>query len=325
MKELLADYYNIQAQENIFMNGREGFKQDNFLYFTISADFKEIIHMEQASAAYFLVENNYTQVAYPIQNLNGDWFTRYYGKHYLVLKAAFAASGHGKSEGKALANLHQAGVEYPFEPREISSYGQWKQLWIDKLTAFENKIKLDAEEVPGEWSQLLADVLPYIIGISENAIQYMQESEGEKRFSEVDQGTIGLRRYSGKIMDGFVWTHELVYDHAARDLAEFIRYSLLQVNDPMKKIRDFLNEYQEERQLSVFSWRLIYARLIFPIHLFDAIEQGYINSGSSASERVREMQDLMERQGDYERRLGKFFDEAGVDCERLQIPVLHWL
>ncbi|WP_174614140.1 hypothetical protein [Virgibacillus ihumii] len=323
MRELLADYYNIHARENIIVNGREGFKQDNFLYFTISADFREIIHMEQAATAYFLVENNYTQVAYPIQNVNGDWFTRYQGNHYLVLKAAFAASGQRKSEGKALADLHLAGLDYPYEPREISSYGQWKQLWIDKLTAFENKIMLDAEEAFDEWSLLLADTLPYIVGISENAIQYMQESEGEKRFAEVDQGTVCLRRYSEKLADGFVWTNDLVYDHPARDLAEHIRHNLLQVNDPLNKIRDFLNEYQEKRQLSVFSWRLIYARLIFPIHLFDAIERGFSNSEDT--QRVREMRDLLERQADYERRLGQFFDEAGVDCERLEIPVLHWL
>lgn len=323
MKELLNDYYGIQAHENIIINGREGFKQDSFLYFTISADYKEIIHMEQAAAAYFLAENHYTQIAYPIQNLNGEWFTRYLGKHYLVLKAVFDASESGKSEGKALAELHQAGMDYPYEPREISSYGQWKQLWIDKLTAFEQKILLDAAEVPGEWSQMLSDVLPYVVGISENAIQYMQESESEKRFDDVDQGTIGLRRYTGNLMNGFVWTNELVYDHPARDLAECIRHRLLQVNDPLKTVRDFLNDYQEERQLSIFSWRLIYARLIFPIHLFDEMEMGFANSGDPKN--VRKMTELLERQSDYERRLGTFFNEAGVDCEKLQIPVLHWL
>ncbi|WP_077327753.1 hypothetical protein [Virgibacillus siamensis] len=323
MKELLTDFYGIQAHEKIIMNGREGFKQDNFLYFTISADYKEMIHMEQAAAAYFLVENHYTKIAYPIQNVSGEWFTRYRNDHFFVVKAPFAETGHSLSEGKALAELHMGGLDYPYEPQEISSYGQWKQLWIDKLTAFENKIVMDVNENPTPWSKLLSDALPYVVGISENAIQYMQESEGEKRFGDVDQGTMGLRRYAGNLADGFVWTNELVYDHPARDLAEYIRHRLLQVNDPVKKIRDFLNDYQEERQLSVFSWRMIYARLIFPIHLFDAMERGFAKGGNDGS--VLELEELLDRQQDYERRLGKFFDEAGVDCERLEIPVLHWL
>lgn len=112
------------------------------------------------------------------------------------------------------------------------------------------------------------DFMPYLSGISENAIQYMQESEYESRFHETDQGTITFRRYHGQFSRHHLWLTDFAYDHPARDLAEFIRNQLLQTEDPMDGIQAFLEDYQQVRPLSVFSWRLLYARLLFPIHFF---------------------------------------------------------
>src|SRR5699024_2456921 len=75
--------------------------------------------------------------------------------------------------------------------------------------------------------RLLMDILPYIIGISENAIQYMQETTEDGRYHEGDQGTIAFQRYHHNLLEPIIWPHDLVYDHPTRDIAEFIRATLL--------------------------------------------------------------------------------------------------
>lgn len=324
LKDLLATYYGIHVAESILVDSVEGYRLNNSLYFTISVEHREVIHMEQATLAYYLCENNYTRMAFPIQNLDGEWFTRYQGGHYMVLKAQEGQLDNIPSQGRALAMFHKRGAHYPYEPQSISSYGQWKQLWIDKLTLFETKIEQDIKKSPSPYSRLLNGALPYIVGISENAIQYMQESESEPRFHEVDQGTIAFRRYSGNLSKSIIWTNDLVYDHPTRDLAEYIRYKLMQEHDPTREIIQFLRAYQEVRQLSIFSWRSLYARLIYPIHLFDLMEEGLLNEDNHDNHYLN-MNELLERQTIYERRIGSFFEDLGMDCEKLQMPVLHWL
>ncbi|GAB3047672.1 protein kinase family protein [Virgibacillus ainsalahensis] len=323
LRDLLATYYAIQTEDKLTIDGREGYLMDEYVYFTISSDNKEIIHMEQAALAYYLAENQYTHIAVPIPNIHGEWYTAYQSKKYLVVQVQLLQLDDSHiSSGALLAEFHQTGTAYAYEPQAISSYGSWRQLWIEKLTAFENKIEEEAKEHPSSYYRLLMDVLPYIIGISENAIQYVQESERDNRFHESDQGTVAFRRYANNLVRPVVWMEDLVYDHPARDLAEHIRW-LIQSDVSQEEAVAFLEDYRFIRQLSVFSWRLLYARLVFPVHLFDFIERAF--SRKDFEQMHMELIDLLDKQADYEEKLRVFFQVLDVGRESQQIPVLHWL
>lgn len=323
MRDFLSANYDIQADTQTIWNGTEGLKDDNYIYFTISADQREIIHMEQAALAYFLHDNNYVQMTIPVPNSKGEWFTAYNGSHQMVLRVKNNVPAKRFVHGEQLAAFHIAGSVYQYEPQTISSYGQWKRLWIDKLTAIEERVALEATGYSNAYYRLLRDFLPYLVGISENAIQYMQESESDPRFHEADQGTIVFRRYHGQFDHRFLWMTDLAYDHPTRDIAEYIRYKLLEKDDPMDAIRTFLDDYQRVRPLSIFGWRLLYARLLYPIHLFDAIGYGFFTDRHELL--YSELATMIERQSVYEKRLGLFFENAGINYEELEIPVLHWL
>lgn len=321
-RDLLHTHYNIPVDEQMILNSREGYKYREYLYFTITVENKEIIHMEQAALAYFLMESRYYQMALPVQNSNEEWFTNYRGKSYMVLQVQQLHRDDSLSAGESLAEFHQIGTSYSYEPQEISSYGQWKQLWIDKLTAFETNIEQEAKNNPNNYYRYIMDVLPYIIGISENAIQYIQESERDSRFHESDRGTIAFKRYDNHLAESILWGDELVYDHPSRDLAEYIR-TLLLTNADQKQLITFLKDYQSIRPLSIFSWRLLYARLIFPVPIFDLIEGGFLTD--DYEQLYTKTLDLFAKQSDYEEKLRGFFEVADVDAEALHIPMLHWL
>lgn len=319
LKEMLNTYYRIQSEEKIYLGNKEGYRQGNNAYFTISSKNKETILMEQAVISYYLRENATQMLTLPIPNLSGDWFTPYADDTWLVLHASLEEGRDSHmSLGARLAQLHQTGSTFSYEPKEISSYGLWKSLWIEKLTAFENEIERQASESPSDYYRLLMDTLPYLIGISENAIQYLQESEREQRILSTDQGTVTFIRFDMEMEKSFIWADQLMYDHPTRDIAEYIRSALLK-DVGMDHINEFLNDYQSLSPLSIFGWRLIYARLLFPIHLFDLIELGFTNPDES---QLRKMLQLQTR---YEKQLRDFFEKTGVNAEKWGIPVLHWL
>ncbi|RDW18711.1 hypothetical protein CWR48_10330 [Oceanobacillus arenosus] len=322
LRELLSTHYNIQVEEKISLNGKEGYRQGNQFYFTTTNDNREVILMEQAAVAYYFMENDHKQITMPIPNLYGEWFSSIADKSYMVFQVQQLNQEQRQTAGKALATFHQLGSNYRYEPKNISSYGAWKELWIDKLTVFETKIEQEAKLHPTAYYRLLMDSFPYIIGLSENAIQYIQESDQDQRFHQVDQGTITFKRYVNQLHEPIIWSEDLVYDHPVRDIAEYIRHQFL-TNEPNEKVTSFLLDYQELRPLSVFSWRLIYGRLLYPIPIFDLIARGFVSEGFD--QLYIDLVNFFEQQTIYENRLRGFFQSVGVDTDTWDIPVIQWL
>src|SRR5690625_7933125 len=96
--------------------------------------------------------------------------------------------------------------------------------------------------------------LPYIIGVSENAIQYMQESEQERRYRDCDRGTIAFQRYQDQLLRQTIWSTDLVYDHPTRDIAEYISTKLLLGEKwAVTVVWLCLEEYEAGQQLAAFS------------------------------------------------------------------------
>ncbi|GAB4072778.1 spore coat protein CotS [Barrientosiimonas marina] len=323
METFLETYYSIQAGDRTVWDGTEVFQDANYTYFIIYADQTEAIHMEQAALAYYYYENDYRNVAVPVPTLDGKWFSVYDDTPCMVWRANHRPVLPKGPHGERLAVFHMTGAAYPYEPETIFNYGQWKELWIEKLTAFENKINWEAHNHPNDYYRLLMDSMPYLIGLSENAIQYMQETESEQRFHDTDQATVVFGRYKNQLESSLVWGTEFAVDHPARDLAEYIRYQLLYAEDPLRDISLFLNDYQRIRPLSIFSWRVLLARLLYPVHFFDVIGRGF--SADQYEGVHAELAELLQKQPMYEERLGFFFENAGINPEALQIPVLHWL
>lgn len=324
MRDLLNTFYAIHIGEEILIEDRVAYQCDNHIYFITLATNNKAIHMEQSLLAYYLVEKGYDQTAHPVPNNYGEWITHYRDENYLVLKVTCLKNGVEADHGKELAQFHRINSAYTFEPQHVSSYGQWKQLWIEKLTYYEKKIIEEAKEHKNNYYRLLMDIFPYIIGISENAIQYVNECHQESRYDQSDQGTITFERYRNQLQHPIIWHTDLVYDHIARDLAEFIRCQLLYNGEQaFHDVSVFLKSYQSIHPLSIFSWRLLYARLIYPAHFFDLIDKAFIEQ--NFEKHYEQLQRMIERQINYEHCLSRFYQRVGLDHKQLHIPVVQWL
>ncbi|MDY0393174.1 hypothetical protein ACFSMW_00235 [Virgibacillus halophilus] len=323
MEHIFQTEYGITVRKTDSWDNKETFTDGTYLYFFLPSSGEGAVDMEQATLAYYLQERQYEQTALPIPKQDGGWYVTIAGRQCLVMRVNTPARDAIQKMGSTLACFHQASEGYSFMPQEISSYGQWGNLWTNKLTMFEQHAEKAAQQYPSDFYRLVMDILPYVIGRSENAIQYMKETESDPRYHQGDRGVIGFRRFSADAFTPVIWPHELVYDHPCRDIAEYLRTSFLYSSND-RECREFLEDYQSVRRLSVFGMRMLYARLIFPADLFDCLEEGL----AAKEEKLfpfRQLEYLVEKQEMYERKLAGLFRILGIDEEQLQIPVLHWL
>lgn len=321
-RHLLEKLYGLAPEEQVTISGRKGFLANGLFYFTTNVENIETIHMEQTVIAYYLAENGYKQVALPIKSLNETWFSDAQAGRFFVYQVQLPETNQ-ETLGKTLARFHQLGGSYPYEPKSISSYGDWKQLWIQKLNAVEGNIRAFIKKSGSPDHEILFQALPYLIGMSENAIQYLRETEEEEtRFLEVDQGTITFLRFHENALDEVIWPDQFVYDHPIRDIAEYMRYLYLSDSSD-QHVHTFLTDYQAIRPLSIFSIRLLYARLLYPIHLFDAIERCLHDHTNL--EHYKNLSFILEQQLSYESRLRNFFGEFGIDKAAFHLSELDWL
>ncbi|MRH44745.1 hypothetical protein GH741_19025 [Aquibacillus halophilus] len=323
MDELLSQYVPNFYGSRTTIDGFNGYINGDTGYFIIPEPNNEEVHYEQKVISDFLINSGVDNIATPLFSQQGQLTTRIDSKDYLVYMGRISRSSRTSSSAHTLASFHKLGTNYPYEPNYVSSYGQWKTLWASKVESFEQMYASLYQKRPvSSYHRLFIDTFPYLIGLSENAIQFLQESEADKRFHESDRPTITFQRYQHQLQKDIIWSHELVHDHPVRDLAEHIRPFLLEEDQAFFKIKTALKEYEQVQPLSVFSWRLLYARLLFPIHLFDFLESGLVRN--EPENLYNEYKLKLEKQSNYERNLKRFFNEVGVDTRTLSIPVLDW-
>ncbi|TQS75989.1 hypothetical protein DX933_03455 [Ornithinibacillus gellani] len=321
MEQLLHRYYGVQANNKVIWDHREGLQDSTFSYFIIPSANKEELLLEQGALAQYLAYAGYRHVTVPMYTWQGEWFTNEEPAR-LGLKAQPLLQSRGEEPGKQLAAFHDLGSQYPYEPILLSSYGQWRELWIEKLTAFESKLMEIAKQHKRDYDALIVDSLPYIVGLSENAIQYVQESVRETKHSPHDQGSIVFWRYTNQLQKPIIWMEDLAFDHPMRDVAELVRNELMKENGIVAAV-ETLRSYNDIRPISTFGWRLLYARLLFPVHLFDCLEEGLATE--KPEQAYQRLSNTLDQQTKYETGVRELFHWIREEYAAINIPMVDWL
>ncbi|SNZ05841.1 spore coat protein YutH [Terribacillus aidingensis] len=286
------------------------------LYVIIPARTEQDSYYELAAITAYMQENGFPRIAQPMITTEGQIITVYENTPYLVVEMPPPYPVRLGAHGAELAAFHELGAACPFAPDTLSSYGKWSELWTARLAQGEKLYAEIYQKRPlthGE--RFFIDTFPYVIGRSELAIQYVNESNGEFRFTEADQATTVFMKYQSELKETYVLPHQIIYDHPARDLAEYVRIAFGKEEEG--DIKEFLPAYMQARPLSVFGMRLLYGRLIMPLHIFNQMEQGLTGTAGAAYET------LIMQQHTYEQRLAGLFQYMQVDTRSLEIPVLE--
>ena len=164
-----------------------------------------------------------------------------------------------------------AGVKISY-PKELMR-DNWANLWINKIDYLEYHHEQNYQKYP-----LLSSSFNYFVGMSENAISYLNQTL--KKLSP-ERFDVGVLSHDVIRNDDTVYNlynpENIIIDHMARDLAEYIKISFFRDN---YRIFDELDEYFKYHYYSFFGVQILIARVLWPsfyFELYDGVLRGKIN------------------------------------------------
>lgn len=327
MKETLLEQYNIKIEKTVNAFGFEGVLYRNLLYCIVPIpnwELEEIIDLKQMSD--YLYQKGDFRIATILPTLNGELSCKIQDKDCIIVRCPTLQYSRTESIGRELAKYHKKGRSFPYQLKRANRIGQWKYLWEKRLDQMELFWRGKVQQHPANtFETLFVESFPYYIGLTENAIQYLVDTELDESPTQVDSATICHHRFTTIPTTRF--PTDIVLDHCTRDVAEYIRHLYHTNHNPMyNHISEFIGDYERVTPLSPFSWRLLYSRLLFPLHYFECIERYYMSdTEGEMKSQEKQLKAILEDSSRYEKFLASFFERIGVQSRNLELPEVSWL
>lgn len=171
----------------------------------------------------------------------------------------------------------------------------WNLLWTQKIDYLEYHHEQNYQKYP-----LLSKSFNYFIGMSENAISYLNQTIVKLKPEKSD---IGVISHDVILLDDTVYALydplNIIIDHKARDLAEYIKISFFKDN---YNIFDELDEYFRYHYFSFYGIQLLISRILWPSFYFEVYDE--ILRGKANETAILK---ITSRISDYEKYLGDIF------------------
>ena len=289
MKNIINYYYNLNPEKiNHLFHYYYFYLQQELYYFVIYEKDKSLIQsIYQLNQE--LVKNN-VLVNEIINNQMGTILTYYNETPYLLMKVVINTNkAISLSEIHYLSNLR---IHYD----KSLMRGNWANLWANKIDYLEYHHEQNYQKYP-----LLSSCFDYFVGLSENAISYLNKTVHQIPLENVDIGVISHDRLS--INDRIYSLYNplnIIIDHKARDVGEYIKLSFFQDN---YQIFDELTKYFKHNYFSRYGIHLIIARVLYPSFYFEVYDE-VINKRLNESEILK----ITSRINEYEKYLGDVFE-----------------
>ncbi|SFB12683.1 MULTISPECIES: spore coat putative kinase YutH [unclassified Bacillus (in: firmicutes)] len=331
-QRLLEEKYGISAEEQMKVDKYDACRGSGGIYLIVKTGQRSEEDLSELNdITNHLIQYGDRQVPAFIKTKEDELLTEWKGEKYCAFLNRQSEEWRQDKAGRKLAKFHVRGRAIPFQVQKASRIGQWKGLWEKRLDQMEkvwNGLLFQTPE--DEFERLFIETFPYYMGLTENAIQYLVDTELDEEALEVDNGTVCHERFSARtwgkqvlIKDPFDW----VFDHASRDLAEWTRERyFLNIQTYQREVKQFFDDYRSIVSISPFSWRLLYSRLLFPLHYVDCVESYY---GSRSEQEKKQLEDrlqkILKQSREYELFLGGFFQMVEAPVSKARLPLPEWL
>ncbi|KKI93354.1 hypothetical protein WQ54_03705 [Bacillus sp. SA1-12] len=331
MKKVIYEEYGIKVQDLRKIGNYNSFRlhQTDFVIVPITnLDEEEIYELYQLSE--YMTEKREPNIARIVLTKKNQLFFEKDKVKYALVKCSPYTQGRFQQIGRDLARFHQKGRTYPYQLSKTQRIGQWKHLWekrLDQLESFwSGKIHVQPFT---QFEKMFIESFPYYLGLAENGIQYLVDTELDEEAQPIDSGTICHHRFHPTTWDPVQCVKlptEWVFDHASRDIAEYLRYLFFERQEELRVNGfRFLDDYDRTAPLSAFSWRLIYSRLLFPIHYFECIENYYLSPENDKPIFEARLKEILTTSNQYESFLKNYSNMLSMRTKRIVLPTLEWL
>lgn len=188
------------------------------------------------------------------------------------------------------------------------TYHSWQDLWSIKMDYLEKVINENGKKYP-----IIVDSFNYFVGMAENAISYYNNLSNK----EVDNNSLVI---SHRIININATVYALydpvniIIDHKARDIAEYIKYSFFNDNTNIFKELNIYFKYNYYTKDDVV---LLLARVLYPSFYFNMYEDIMINSKEEKI--ITNITSKLDKYELYLARVFKYFNNF------YNLPVPEWL
>lgn len=201
-------------------------------------------------------------------------------------------------------------TNYRLEYSNLLKRDNWNILWSKKIDYFEYQINQMGKKYP-----ILVDTFAYYIGLAENAISYVKNTLIEVQKEPTDFDVISHEKINiNDKIDAIYNPLNIVIDHKARDVAEYIKISFFKNNN---NIINELDQYFKKNFMSYYGMRLLFARVLYPSYYFELYEQ--IIQGNKSEE---EILNITSKTNEYEEYLNTIFNYLN---NYYNLPEIEWL
>ena len=259
MRNVINYYYNLNPNKinQIF----------DYYYFYINSElyFFKIYYrnIEDARDIYLLNQEMLKKnimVNEIISNRDGDIITFVNQNPYILTKISININ-----KSISLAEISfLSNVRVIYQDRLMRS--NWANLWVNKIDYLEYYHEQNYHKYP-----LLSSSFDYFIGLSENAITYLNHTISTLRPSQYD---IGVISHEILLIDDTIYSlydsQNIIIDHKARDIAEYIKMSFFRDN---YSIFDELDEYFKYNYYSKYGIQLLLSRVLYPSFYFEMYDK----------------------------------------------------
>lgn len=191
------------------------------------------------------------------------------------------------------------------QPLDKLERNNWEILWANKIDYFEMQVHENAKKYP-----LIRESFDYFIGLSENAISYLVNTKREVSPTIYDMKVISHNSLDNSLYDPL----NIILDHKARDVAEYIKMSFF--NNNLNIFKE-LEEYFHYNYYSIYGIRVLFARILYPSFYFDLYDG--IISGKNDE---KQLNMIIDKINDYEIYLYNVY----LFLKRFyDIPMVDWL
>ncbi len=331
-QDLLAKHFGLTPERAFFDGVMDRYMAGGLLYSIVSVS---DVEQETLVEMYKLTEHMKTQgdryVSSFVQSKEGRFLVTEKNQDYVVVRNENLPPVAEGKVGRKLGKFHFRGRLFEEKVEKISRMGQWKTLWERRLSQLEKAYYSVIENQPAdEFERRFVESYPYYNSLSENAIQYLVDTELDEDPKPEDAGTICHERFQNSTWGTESCIHfpfHWVFDHASRDLAEWVREQYHLKNQTFHPgLQEFLREYGSVAPLSPFGWRLLYSRILFPLHYFECIEEYYISQSDGQKKAAEDKLDrYLKNSNHYEAFLSDFYHLSEVPVKKWGIPLVGWL
>ncbi|RQW21237.1 spore coat protein YutH [Bacillus sp. C1-1] len=338
----LYDHYKLYCTERFSIGEFEGFQANHESYLIIPKDELQMEESQMLAFSEYMRSVGDDSVLELVQNRSNQPSTLIDGSEVYVFKIPNVREDRSvrirstQDLGGQLRDWHVKGQQGAVNWTTLTA-GRWPTIWEQRLEQLENWYAQKRATGPTSTTdEVFLYTYPYFMGVTENAIQYAVDTELDIPMEPRDSGTICHSRFkdtswlkvseSGQIIK---LPTTFLFDHPARDLAEWIRDRRVQPEERHSQMKQeislFLRGYEETQVLSRYSWQLMYARLLFPLYYFELIEQYY---RAQMPQEQLQFASNIESFLDKEKENGAFLNELAEEAKlhRYQsIPELDWI